>query len=618
MAYCFFIPFVWYILLLFIEKKQKLLITLVLLIINSILFFIHPYLGFISIFFIFAYWCVYLFFNKKELHSFKNFSYIIIQVFIPILIFQLFIILNDTHIDRTSSPWGFFLFNASFSTVFLANHPPINPLIHKLYAFFSPESTFKQTWEGLAYIGIVSNIVLIITITILSKRYIKRKKKKFENIIPNVTMRYFLIAGILILLYSMTIPFRYAKWTLDYIPGLSQFRVLGRFAWAFFYIATIYSIFMIDVFFKKAKNKKIGIGLMCLTIVVFFIEGKPYHDNRVLSLTQTNNLFLEKNLDDNFSVLLENISATDYQAIIPLPFYSIGSEDYGIIGTPKSHKFSQILSFHTGLPMFGACLSRTSAVEAKNTMQLLSLDYYDKVIKEDIKSNKDFLVFYTKEQLTSSEQQLLNKAKLIDENNNFALYEINFDTFFKSSAQEELNKFLDKKDTLFVTNGFYSTDTNAFFIYENFDDLQSTEVYTGSGAYSGIINNYNRIKNIPANTLNPDKEYSISFWYNNNAIARTNAQAVLEEVDTVTGQANWVCFQSLANCRNIDGDWSMLEVTVVAQSSNSEFKLFINKKDDSADKIYVDDLLIRPVDVDIYSIDETNKILFKNNHRIKY
>lgn len=614
MAYSFFIPMTWYIFLLFTEKKNKFLVSSILLITSSVFFFIHPYLGFISILFIFAYWFVYFLYNKKELKVKSNYIYILMQVFLPILVFQLIIIFNDTHIERTSAPWGFFSYTATPKTVFIPITQPFNPYVHKICSLFN--ITFTQKWEGWAYIGLVGDIAILFTIITLIKRFIRRKKKAFVNIIPDKKMQYFLLAGTLLLLFSMAIPFRYAKWSLDFLPGLEQFRALGRFAWVFFYVATIYSVYLIDVYYKKSKKKIFPISLMILAVVLFYFEGKPYHTGTANSITKTKNLFLKENLDKPIQKALDKISPHDYQAIIPLPFYMIGSDVFGIDGTTKTHQLSQLFSYHTGLSLFGGSLSRTSAIEAKNATQLVSTDFYNKAIKKDLKSGKKILILYTKESLSFSEKQILDKSKIIYQNKKFSIGEISIEKLFKTNSLTEIEKFNSQKERMFFKDNFYTTDSNTVFVYEDFEKLKSNITYRGKGTYNGLQKDWNILKKIPANLLLLDKEYSFSFWFNNKN-SRSNTHTILEEKDTTSGKNNWIHFQHLTKCREINGDWSMVELKFKPKKNHS-YTILIKPKKKSKEKIYVDDLLVKPVDVDIYSIDEEKRELYKNNHLIKY
>ncbi|NPA67051.1 MAG: hypothetical protein GXO50_00415, partial [Chlorobi bacterium] len=237
LSYSFFIPLTWLLLLKFIETSKKIFFSVVISIYILILFFIHGYLGMIAASFLLSYYIFDFIFNKKT--TYKNkiyFLYIFVQSVLPLLIFRYFIAFTDNHPGRTDNPWGFFFYRADWDTVFIANHPPLNPLWHKIL-------NIHQTWEGWAYIGITS----IIAVTVFLIRSIKKSSENHKirldlDFIENKNLQIIILASILTLLFSMALPFRAGlRFITDWIPLIKQFRSVGRFAWIFYCVITISS-----------------------------------------------------------------------------------------------------------------------------------------------------------------------------------------------------------------------------------------------------------------------------------------------------------------------------------------------------------------------------------------
>ncbi|MCF6185323.1 MAG: hypothetical protein L3J56_12020, partial [Bacteroidales bacterium] len=277
LSYSFFIPLIWLLLLKYLENNKKLLWSVIISIYIIFLFFIHGYLGMIAAVFLLSFYLFHIIDNFKS--TYKNkilYLYIFIQSVIPLIFFRLFIAFTDTHVGRTDNPWGFFIARADFDTIFIAHHKPLNPLWYKII-------NLHQTWEGWAYIGIASIIAIII---FLISSFIKsRKNKKFtlnEDFFPDKIFKYIFFASILTLLYSMALPFRAGLRFIvdDWIPIIKQFRAVGRFAWIFYYVITIWSSIY---FYKKAKkllskNKKISAYILFALPVLYIIEGISYHE----------------------------------------------------------------------------------------------------------------------------------------------------------------------------------------------------------------------------------------------------------------------------------------------------------------------------------------------------
>jgi len=624
LGFGFVIPLSWYLLLKFEKSKNQIKIGLLFLLSNLIIFFIHAYLGMIAAAFLFAYLLVRFIFDYRNKTISKHYYFGLLSIiFIPIIVFRAFIFFTDTHDGRTDNPWGFFRAHADFNTVFLPIKEPLKPIVKSLIG------NYEQTWEGWAYIGIASIIAIILYLALSATKSFKIKKPSFDNRwFDNRQLQYILISSILLLIFSMAYPFRLnLEWLLDYVSVLKQFRAVGRFAWVFFFATAISSVYFIDrmskYFFEKNK-RTVAILILFLLPALFFMEALPYHSKISKTISSSPNMFDVQQLDTDLKNGIEEINTDDYQAILPMPFFYIGSENFGKFGTDKIYLLSQITSYHTGLGIIGSYLTRTSIWESKNLMQLMSPGFYEKAIKDDLPNNKKILIALSNEVVSKYEQRVLNLAKLIYKGKDFSFYELKPDEIFKNTASQELGKYKSLKPELFERNGFLTNDTNSFFFYDSFEDNDSDISLSGKGAYTGWKNKYNKLASFKAGTFKPGEKYIASFWmYNagkNYGQDMLNSMFILQEKEGENSA--WSKIVNPAYSMVINGNWSLVEMEFVLKYPKSETTFMLKGSDYHKKQIYIDEFMIYKANsLNYRNINSRDSIIYKlikNNHHIVF
>ena len=612
LGFGFFLPLTWYFSLQYsFWLFMSLLIT----------FYIHAYLGMIAAAFLFAFAIVKLIHQlvQKDV-DISYYVKLFLIIFLPIIIFRVFIFITDTHYGRTDNPWGFFFAHADASSVFLPIKRPFKPLVTMIFGDVS------QIWEGWAYIGLSSLLAIFFYLFLLVKRSRRQKKFSFDNRwLDNNHLHYALIAGILLLIFSTAYPFKFYKPSLDWFSVLKQFRAVGRFAWVFYFVITISSVYFIDRYTKhlqKRGKKILSIMVTIVFVALFFLESLPYHQDISEKIRKSNNMFDKKQLNKNFILGLESINPDDYQAIIPLPFYYIGSENFGKPASDKIYLLSQLLSYHSRLPILGSYLTRTSIWESKNIVQTMSPGYYEKNIIPDIKSDKPFLIIFSKEELSEYEKAILDKAKPISKNNEFELYTISKNDFFKNTTQKEIDFYNNIKGQLTERKGFLISDTNAFLYYDGFEDKNSDYILSGTGALSGPKKQYHKLASFDEGTFEISTRYTASFWmYNqgeNYGQDMLNCMFILQEKDA--DNSKWSKIVNPMKSLVINDDWTLVEMNFKLNNPNTKITFLLKGNDNSKKEIYIDEFMIYNKSSLNYRF-ETNEnsrdtVLIKNNQRI--
>jgi len=186
------------------------------------------------------------------------------------------------------------------------------------------------------------------------------------------------------------------------VPRLAQFRCLGRFSWPFFWIFNIIIAIIIDHYWKKSKLKKEGKTPNINYFIQIFIAGLF-----ILSIADTHdfvkkmnrhyfvNSLVEIETTSEIRNLAKDIDFQDYQAILPIPFYHVGSENYEYTIDPQDKFCTQTyqLSIESKLPLMSSKMSRTAVNQAKELMGIFLEGKASENLKMKL-NNKPILVIF--------------------------------------------------------------------------------------------------------------------------------------------------------------------------------------------------------------------------------
>lgn len=628
LSYTVFIPLTWYLTIRFSKSQNKLLWSVLICVNISFWYLIHAYLGMIAVSFVAMQLFAEMFiFKTREFNIDRKWIHFSIQVLIPALFFWSLVTLTDHHIGRTTNPWGFFTNNANLQTVFLPHHG----ILHR---WLDPIINFdNQNWEGRGYIGLTSTLIFILLLT----GWIQKKRKKstdltilFEQVGNQFILRKALFASFVLLLFSMAFPFNLGfQFLLDWIPVIKKFRGNGRFAWVFYYVMTVATVFALHYIYYYVRISRLPhflIKLMAVLLLFLFIgEGWSYHQDVTRQYGRLPNTFTPVHLPSYYQDGLEAMDSSQFQAILPLPYYHKGSENFAVEGTDKTYRTSMTMAYHTQLPIWGSYATHTSIPEAKNSLQTLSPDFYDKAIQKDITSGKDVVIVYSKDPLNRYEQEILEKGERFFTHDQYELYRLPVNRIFESSANEKIDSFQRRfeEGRIYKMDEFYSTDSTSCFLHEGFDDSPTLYHVSGKGAYKGELGDRKALLTVPAGILNQNKIYNLSFWFSNFGKNFgqdiTNVKVRINEVMD-NGDRKMLLEQRPASSMVIDGDWSLVEMEFSPHNTDHSIEIYLRGPWKKKGAYYIDELFLREKEVNVYRVLQPDgdmiKGLMMNNQRI--
>lgn len=542
--------------------------------ISVLAFFTHPYLGLGTTIFSLLFYFISQSFQIKKVNFQKAVNFVLLLL--PIIIFKGFMYLTDTHFNRPAIPYGETIYISSFKSVFIPYYKPF------IGIFGLTNDLNADSWEGLSYIGIAMSLLIIITLILSFKIKI------------NSPILILIIISVFFLLFSFGYISNILK-VLGIQPmALKQFRGLGRFAWYFYYCAPIIVIVIINDFIKiKLNNYKpnliyISIGLIFLSFNI--IEANEYHRNIKGPIFNEQNYFLENKFTNEQKKIISIVKTKSYQAILPLPFYHLGSEVYHRALKDVAH-LSMIISFQTKLPIIGHLGSRTSLNETEASIGVLN-EYREKPKLKKLFNNKPILILQQGDLIKPEEERLLRKAKYISEIGNLKLFEIDANTLLNVNSKI-YNNFLNLSNDTISKNIFkISNAKSPFYQWAKTKD-------------------FNKLLILDSNTFESGN-YIVTFRYHFKQfnLKDINGHFIIESYNSKGN--NWDFFGDIHYSQRYP-NYFVFEQKVKLDSKN-KYVFFINH-DMSDGTYYVSNFCLRP-DTLNYFEKRNGKVVSINNYPI--
>ena len=613
LSYVFIIPFFLWLIMRFHQApgiKKSIVIGLYTFLVGTI----HLY--FLSMFGVIAmvYHATTLFHSQarsKKLY-WKTFCHFFIQLILPFVLVQMLVYFTDTIVtDRTNNPYGILIYVASLKSIFLPVNRPLGEIIGQYISFK------KVEWEGIAFVGCVSVITIIfLLISFVYKRFIARSSTLFR-VPENLLMRSFLWSACLLLLYSFGFPFKFnLQFLLDYVGFLKQMRGIARFSWVFYYVINIYVFYRIYLFAQKQKYRLLRWSLYVLPLCILYydaycnVDDLPLINNKIAALDDTGNT-LEQ---DQW---LNKINPRDYQAIIALPYFHVGSESIWVKSeTSDIPKYTYIISLKTGLPVTDVALSRTSLSQTYKNVAMVYEPYRPLSILPDFKNAKPFLMIVCEQDINETELALLRNAKLLFRNESYGVYALSYETLANISQHISDNVAKEFASVMQDNNQAHAVDSS--YVYFNFDKNKTENSYMGGGAYPARIHDRTVLYNGILPHAMAHHTYVLSFWCDHlteDLYPRSSIEIIEKDAaGKIISESLSTLFKLL---KTIDGDWGLYEYPFILHSPEDTIAVRIWSEDIRSKKkeIYFDELLIRPLSSDIYY--KKGDTVFKNDRFYK-
>lgn len=599
MVYAFFLPMYWYLLIRFRSGQKPWLWGSLMVTAGLIGGFTSAYYASFYAIFILGVLFVEIWNNRNNLTTYwKKGLVLLFLAIIPLVVVKGLVSVTDWVSDRPNNPYGFDVYHATFLSIFLPFSSPLKALLGNYV-------NMDFQWEGRAYVGLPATLLAISIFIFGVINLFSRKKNSWRLFASDNKMQVYLYASILVLLFSMCIPFKYGfNFILDILPPVKQFRALGRFSWIFYYVFTIYAVWFFYRLFLYLKLKKMPVlasVLLVLIIGYWSIDAGTNIKRSTRGLLNTNDKLESSDVEYLSRFEEAGVKADEFQAIFFLPFASTCGDKLLFERGMNAFADAMKCSYHTGLPLIQSFSPRLSFTNALSSIQMLADPAIEKVRLNDM-NDKPILLVCTKENMHPEEAWLRSKAEVFWEDKYITLSRLPLNVFHESHQNWKENVQNSMKELIVKDN--YKIDSSLpVFVYNNFENENGKIVFSGNGAFYSKKGE-NELLNIQLDDSYKTGKYELSFWLYVDSRHYDMPKATLN-ITNAGGENN----EKRLNTRevhNVYNHWIRVAEKIDLKPGD---KIQLKVK---GEFVSIDDLLLKPVSSTIVVEASENFELFNN------
>lgn len=625
LSFGFLIPCYWWLLIKYEDTKKWIWLWSAT-VVGLASFFIHPYMGLIISAIGLLYFGLKMLKRRDRL---TNFLALLISGAIPVLGFRLFMGLTDPQSVREPTGQGFFDYYGQFESLLHPRWP------ESLYYLLLDWGVERQPWESASYLGFATILFLcfaavfvlrknvrslgsliwsqagfittLITgiptaIILINDGFSPRGALEFIMIWSVVrliftiarneqpqSIKVFLVAAALLMLFGMCIPFKYEVFRplVSILGPLSEFRSLGRFLWVIYYALGVVSV--IWLYRIYSDHRRLAGMVFIIGITISTVEWGFRHTELSAYARGNTNVFNKNTLSSEYREVINFLDEYHSDAIVYLPFFHFVGTYISKEAPAEMIKSALMLSYHTKSPLFNLHSTRIPIDQSAKSLELFTPDYVHKKIIEDIPAGDRIVVVHQKDyQLPAAEMYTIDPARMIFENQEYAVYayqhslDIYKAAIVRMIAAEETAKAE-------VSDFFRSPSEHTFVHHINFDELSSPIAFFGDGAFTAEKKNFNVIAEIETEQLDLNT-YEVSFYYLLTHGA-TDRLACLE-ANYIDGSKVWIDTRMVSETYFTVNDWGKVDLRFTASPEMKSVKLLITGQPTN-EKFILDELVVR-------------------------
>ncbi|MBU6343240.1 MAG: hypothetical protein KGS48_17225 [Bacteroidetes bacterium] len=564
---------------------------------------------------------LYLLWHMVADSSWRNirlrFYHYLIMVVLPFTLLNLWVHWSNYASDRSAYPNGFTFYIAKWYGTFLPyEKSEFFRFIKKhVYAFPDLEP------EALTNIGWVATIFTLFLLFIRFKMFHpKWTEAAYHRVHQHFLYGSFFAASILLLI-AHGLPFSIPglNWLVEYVGPLRQLRSLGRFTWPYYYVANVLAFYILWNYTQRFKQygnlpQPVRRGLLVGAILTLSFEA--FDLMRIKHINLEPNYTKLENVAKTDNHWLKKIDFSQFQALMPVPYYHIGSENYIFDIYYWSFSDMFLTAYHTGVPDMGVFMSRTSLSQASKSIQLALECCEPPAILDDFPDNRPIAVMVepTETEKIKNYPHLIEKASLVYNSPEMRIFSIFPDSIkaYQRQFAQLVYRDMQKKANFPTQYAWNATKPNAKYFYQSFDSLETSKfVFQGKGAYVGPLSDSLSLCNL---TL-PSGDYSFSMWVKTgedlNVCPEVEVLLKDPKAERMPKQETYAPHQHM---KAIVKGWLLLEYILHLDGPETNIQVVV-KPQNARGKFYLDEFLLKPADFYLYQ--KTPDFVSCNNHWYK-
>lgn len=548
---------------------------------------------------------VYQLIMQPTLRNFRvRISHLVVMVLLPFALLNIWIHWSDYATDRPASPFGFTDYIAYAEGIFLPYES------FPLYQWIDTHITKirRIDYEAQHYAGIVAFLATLWLIFSGFRMFGKDWEEAAYHRVHKGYLKGIFTAAFILLVFSLGFPFaiKGMEWSVDYLGPLRQFRGLGRFTWAFYYVINILAFYVLWNFSARFKGFRGGkapwlrwvIALLPMSLLLY--EAYQFQHSKPLKLSP--NPVLRSVAAPTPDHWLNTVDFSRFQALMPIPYNHLGSENIWMDIDYYLYRKMFITAFHSGVPEMGVNMSRTSVGQMAKSVQFSLTPCEIPAILEDMPDNRPIALMIEpkrEEEFRNRYKHLTSKATLVYNSPEMKIMALELDSV--RAYQRELARAMrTEMYQVAVYNwdkGWKSGETPRYFLSQSFDSLTTTKyIFQGKGAYEGRFRDTTYLWK----THIPKGYYYLSMWVKvDKDMGMTQEIKIVEKCRSDGREVHLQHEGMRFSIRSIVKGWALFDFPVEILEDDSEVRIFMPPKSING-TFYLDEVLFKRADVSLY------------------
>ncbi|MCY7327986.1 MAG: YfhO family protein, partial [Saprospiraceae bacterium] len=560
------------------------------------------YLGLYALFL--GLYTVFQLINDPTLRNLRvRISHLVVMVLLPFLLLNIWIHWTNYATDRPANPYGFTTYIGYWEGIILPYEQ------FPLYQWLDRNiiQIRRVDFETQAYIGLVA---VGFFLWIIRRRFRLFDPAWDEMAHHRVQKRYLygiFTASLLLLLFSCGFPFaiKGMDWMVRFFGPLRQFRGLGRFTWAFYYTINVLAFYVLwhkSLYFKGFQGARFPWFrwvILLGPLVLLGYEAGVFQKNKKLTLRE--NLAKREVFAKDPNHWLNKVDFSQFQALLPLPYYHVGSENIWLDFDFRHYTKVQATALHTGVPDMGVNMSRTPVGDMVKSVQLISIPGQIPAILADLPNNRPIALMIEPgrwEDVQQRYRHLIAHATPVYDGPDLRILSLSPDSIRLAvrEATQAIEQEMARKSAI-ASGPWRSERPPGWLLMQSYDSLTtSPHIFQGKGAYSGMMSDTTWLWKGRI----PKDPYYLSMW-----VYVKDDMGIMHEVKIIENDrddGHGIHFQHEGlrfYLRQIVNGWALFDLRFEIYSNNSTTSIFMQKKGMEV-PFCVDEVLIKRDDVTLY------------------
>lgn len=557
--------------------------------------------------------------NRTWRNAWTRLSHFTVMALLPFAVLNVWLHWSDYCPDRSAFPYGFTDYIGRWEGVFLPYeyfpmHQWINEHITKIRGL---------DFEAQNYVGLVA---FVFTLWLMFKRRFRLFDTSWDaaayHRVHKNYLRGIAFAALATLIFSLGFPFSIKgfEWMIDYLGPFKQFRGLGRFTWAFYYVINVLAFYILwnksqriqisDKWISALKTRfEWGAqnlpnlakwSMLWIPLVVLSWEAYVFQKNNVMGLVPS--FAQRKAVASSPDHWLNKVDFARFQSLMPLPYYHSGSENLWLVEYYPLFQKVQYTAFHTGVPDMGVKLSRTAISRMVKSMQFSLLACEPPTLLSELPDNRPIALLIEPnfwEAVQKNYPHLVDKATTVYQGPELRIMSLVPDSV-RTWSQQEARAVLAEINSAANTDigaGFRSDAPSKWYKALQFDSITTSQhIFKGKGGGEGNLRDTTWIWKDPV----PKGSYTFSIWIKvDEDMGMTQGVQFLEK--SLTGEQT-IQFRKedlRSGVKTIVNGWALFELPFEVEQDQSRFEIFLLKKNTNT-LFWYDEVLIKDKNLHLY------------------